>query len=29
MSTANGLAGVDVFNAPTTRNVGASFTASF
>ncbi|WP_461453345.1 SusC/RagA family TonB-linked outer membrane protein [Mucilaginibacter sp.] len=29
MSTSNGLAGVDVFNAPTTRNVGASFTASF
>jgi len=29
MSTANGLAGVDVFNAPTTRNIGASFTASF
>jgi len=29
MSTANGLSGVDVFNAPTTRNVGASFTASF
>ena len=29
MSTANGLSGVDVFNAPTTRNIGASFTASF
>jgi len=29
MSTANGLGGVDVFNAPTTRNIGASFTASF
>ena len=29
MSTANGLSGVDVFNAPTTRNIGASFKASF
>jgi len=29
MSTANGLSGVDVFNAPTTRNIGASLNVSF
>jgi TonB-linked SusC/RagA family outer membrane protein len=29
MSTGNGLSGVDTFNAPTTRNVGASINASF
>jgi TonB-linked SusC/RagA family outer membrane protein len=29
MSTANGLSGVDVFNQPTTRRVGASLNVSF
>jgi hypothetical protein len=29
MSTGNGLAGVDVFNQPTTRRVGASLNVTF
>ena len=29
MSTGNGLSGVDVFNAPTTRNIGASLNVTF